>query len=265
MFVFLAGALASPGPLPAPQQTAASTCAPVPGTYAEAFGTQLDDLAALRFVRNLELADPAARAAAIAGSRADVDAASVAAIEDAARRIPCSESAIALLNDRMVAGIETAWNVSDDRDAASLSARIELVAKALAGRALLPANVVDSALAPFAVTLDVLSAPAANRPAPCATPDADAHTLRVTRPHYPGLARVNHVTGKVQVKVELDGDGNVTRVSLFKDDLPDRIGADELRDAALYAAATSVYEPETQHCAGIAGSYIFSASFRARR
>ena len=263
MLGFIVAALALPAPSPIPQQIPASACAPVPGTYAEAFGTQVEDRAALRFVRILETADQTARAAAIAGSRAATDAASVSAIADAAARIPCSESATALLTDRMVAAIDSTWNVGDDRDAASLSKRIELVAKALAARATLPSHVVDSVLAPFATTLDALSAPP-SRPALCAKPNDDARTVRVTEPDYPGISGANGVTGKVFAKVELDSDGNVARVSVYKAELPDRDGAAEIREATIYAAGTSVYQPEIQHCVAVAGTYIFTAEFTAR-
>jgi hypothetical protein len=34
--------------------------------------------------------------------------------------------------------------------------------------------------------------------------------------------------------------------------------------ATIYAAGTSVYQPEIQHCVAVAGTYIFTAEFTAR-
>ena len=145
MLGLIVAALALPAPSPIPQQSGAPVCAPAPLTTADIFGTQLEDRAALRFIRKLETMTPATRAAAIAGSRMALDGTSLSAIEDAFQRTPCSESAASLAADRMATAISAGWNVSDDRDAANLTSRIELIAKTLISRALLPAHAVDSA------------------------------------------------------------------------------------------------------------------------
>jgi outer membrane biosynthesis protein TonB len=260
-------------PVPPVATSASPSSAPIHGicpvaatTYVDLFATGIDDRALLRFVRVLAAADAKTRAAAVAAARLPLDAATTKAVGAAITAVPCSDAIVANAQARMAAAISLVWGLSNDADANRMSDRIGIVAAAIAARHTLDATLVDGLVAPFGTSLAMLDAPVPAAPAgaACAAPDADAKTVRVTEPSYPGIARVAQTAGMVRIKVQIDSDGDVVSAIVYNDDLGGRTGASALRESAVLSAATSVYVPETKGCAAVAGAYLFRADFRRR-
>ncbi len=94
-------------------------------------------------------------------------------------------------------------------------------------------------------------------PAMCAVPDADAAIVGVpAKPVYPEVAREQGAVGRVLVRVELNANGSVTRVSIFKSS-----GNISLDFSAVAAARATRYAAQRISCVPLAGSYLFEADF----
>ncbi|MBD5634385.1 MAG: energy transducer TonB [Candidatus Eremiobacteraeota bacterium] len=267
MFAAATVALASPA-LASPTSTSSAPACPdaLPASYVDAFGVAIEDRAVLRFIRILSDADGPTRSAAIASARKPLDSAGSAAIATAVAARSCSPVTTAA-TERMAAAISQSWEISNDEDAERMSARIADIASALSAKSTLERSLIDALLAPYGTTLVALEAPEPVHASgeSCVTPDADARIEHVARLSYPVAARIARASGSIQLKVELDTEGDVKRVTIYKDSLAPQAQSQSLRDEAVRAAGTTLYAPASTHCTTIAGAYIFRADFRAQR
>lgn len=92
----------------------------------------------------------------------------------------------------------------------------------------------------------------------CAVRYRDATATAPSAPDYPEMARQQGAQGVVLITVELNADGSVAEVTVYKSS-----GNSFLDGAALAAAQRSKYRAEIFRCERIPGTYIFHADFRA--
>jgi protein TonB len=120
------------------------------------------------------------------------------------------------------------------------------------------------ASAPPAPVSNSTAPPATPAPTPtptpkpaCANPNAPAAIKgSPVEPDYPDIAREQGAVGTALVKVTLSATGSVTDVSINKS-----AGNAALDKAAMDAAKSTQYVPETDNCVPTAGSYLFQADF----
>ncbi len=91
---------------------------------------------------------------------------------------------------------------------------------------------------------------------PCSAIHRDAVVIRAAHPDYPSIAEQRGDGGVVYVKVDLTPTGSISGTSIAQSS-----GNPFLDDAALEAAARSEFQPETQDCTPISGSYLFLVTF----
>lgn len=89
----------------------------------------------------------------------------------------------------------------------------------------------------------------------CSTPDVEAKTVVAISPDAP-VAASGFGDALAMIKVDLDAQGNVTGVSVYKS-----TGSPELDRAAMAAARESSYAPEERDCKPVSGSYLFKVEF----
>ncbi|HEV2261784.1 MAG TPA: TonB family protein [Candidatus Rubrimentiphilum sp.] len=89
----------------------------------------------------------------------------------------------------------------------------------------------------------------------CSSPDVEAKTVVAISPDTPddssGLS-----DAVAMIKVDLDEQGHVTNVSVYKS-----TGSLELDRTAMAAARQSSYTPEERDCKAVSGSYLFKVEF----
>jgi protein TonB len=104
------------------------------------------------------------------------------------------------------------------------------------------------------ISMPALAAP--ERPASCLTAHAQASIVRSVEPDYPTLAAMQHVTGTSVVQVDLSERGTVLSTAILKSS-----GSRALDRAAMQTARETIYQPETQACKPISGSYALEVHF----
>ncbi len=72
----------------------------------------------------------------------------------------------------------------------------------------------------------------------------------------PVLAKILNLTGTTRVRVDISGSGRLSGTSVAKSS-----GYDILDKAAVAAVAALKFNPETQACAPVAGSYAVDVEF----
>lgn len=92
--------------------------------------------------------------------------------------------------------------------------------------------------------------------ASCTVDHQPAAIARAIEPEYPALAKLEHLTGTSVIRVDLADDGSVVGSYLSVSS-----GSPLLDQAAIKAAKTMVYAPETQACKPVAGSYAVEVEF----
>jgi len=90
----------------------------------------------------------------------------------------------------------------------------------------------------------------------CAVPNADATVTQKAEADYPDIAKQQGAQGTTTVKVQLDAGGSLVGTSIYKSS-----GFNSLDQAALSAARSSRYAPETVNCVKTAGFYLFVVDF----
>ena len=90
----------------------------------------------------------------------------------------------------------------------------------------------------------------------CAAPRLPATVAYDDIAEYPAIARVAHVTGTSDVRVDLDATGRLERASLYRSS-----GNASLDRAALAAARNETYAPEVRDCSRVGGAYVLEVDF----
>lgn len=97
---------------------------------------------------------------------------------------------------------------------------------------------------------------AASSHASCSVPHTDAALRGTASYEIPSIAEGQGVSGVSVVEIDLNAGGTLTRSHLEKSS-----GDRWLDEAALRTARLSQYQPETQNCGAIAGSYLLEVDF----
>jgi TonB family protein len=92
--------------------------------------------------------------------------------------------------------------------------------------------------------------------ASCRSPHTDAALRGMPSYEMPTIAQEQGASGVSVVEIELNADGALARYRLAGSS-----GDRWLDQAALRTARMSQYQPETQNCAPIAGSYLLEVDF----
>ncbi|MDB5069418.1 MAG: Gram-negative bacterial TonB protein C-terminal [Candidatus Eremiobacteraeota bacterium] len=96
-----------------------------------------------------------------------------------------------------------------------------------------------------------------SRSAECARPNVPARALRVVEPDTPAVAQQQGIHGDVNVEVSLDEQSRVVGTRIISS--PSAV----LNNAAIAAAAQSVFQTEIRNCKPIAEKFIFTVTFDA--
>jgi protein TonB len=104
------------------------------------------------------------------------------------------------------------------------------------------------------ISMPALAAP--ERPASCLAAHTQASVLRSVEPDYPTLAAMQHLTGTSVIRIDLSERGTVLSTAILQSS-----GSRALDRAALQTAREAAYQPETQACKPISGSYALEVHF----
>jgi TonB family protein len=115
-----------------------------------------------------------------------------------------------------------------------------------------------------AIAIALLSSPVAAHPMPaaaaqppsCTVAHQPAGIVRTVYADYPAIAKLDHVTGTSVIRVDLTESGDVRASSIAVSS-----GSAVLDRAAIEAAKTLAYAPETHDCHAISGSYAVQVEF----